>query len=95
MISGRGNHYTTAPLWDQLTTRNDIVDDIVDVSSLTMAFNVAKISSSARSLTILLTKSLRVAGPLIGEEIDDSVDLTPGDMFHHIPVYWGRYLQFL
>ena len=34
-------------------------------------------------------------GPaLIGEEIDDSVDLTPGDMFHHIVVYWGRCLQF-
>ena len=23
------------------------------------------------------------------EEIDDSVDLTPGGMFHHIAVYWG------
>ena len=45
-------------------TRNDITDDIVDISSSTMAFNVAKISSSARSLTISLTKSLRVAGPL-------------------------------
>ena len=44
-------------------TRNDIVDDIVDFSSSTMAFNVAKIASSARSLTISLTKSLRVAGP--------------------------------
>ena len=44
-------------------TRSDIVDDIVDVSPLTMAFNVAKIASSARSLTISLTKSLRVAGP--------------------------------
>ena len=45
-------------------TRNDIVDDIVDFSSSTIAFNVAKIASSARSLTISLTKSLRVAGPL-------------------------------
>ena len=28
-------------------------------------------------------------GPaLIGEEMDDSVDLTPGHMFHHISVYW-------
>ncbi len=45
-------------------TRNDIVDDIVDFSSSTMAFNVAKIASSARSLTISLTKSLRVAGSL-------------------------------
>ena len=27
-------------------------------------------------------------GPaLIGQEIDDSVDFTPGDMFHHIVVY--------
>ena len=34
-------------------------------------------------------------GPaLIDEEIEDSVDLTPGDMFHHIVVYWGRCLQF-
>ena len=34
-------------------------------------------------------------GPaLIGEEIDDSVDLTPGYMFHHIVVYWGRCIQF-
>ena len=40
-------------------TRNDIVD----VSSSTMTFNIAKIVSSARSLTISLTKSLRVAGP--------------------------------
>ena len=31
---------------------------------------------------------------LIGQEIYDSVDLTPGDMFHHIVVYWGRCLQF-
>ena len=44
-------------------TRNDIVDDIVDVSSSTMAFNVAKITSVRASLTISLTKSLRVAGP--------------------------------
>ena len=46
-------------------TRNDIVDDIVDVSSSTMAFNVANIASARASLTISLTKSLRVAGPLI------------------------------
>ena len=45
-------------------TRNDIVDDIVDFSSSTMAFNVAKIASSARSLTISLTKSVRGAGSL-------------------------------
>ena len=44
-------------------TRNDIVDDIVDVSSSTMVFNVAKIASAHASLTISLTKSLRVAGP--------------------------------
>ena len=44
-------------------TRNDIVDDIVDVSSSTMFFNVAKIASARASLTISLTKSLRVAGP--------------------------------
>ena len=44
-------------------TRNDIVDGIVDVSSSTMAFNVAKIASARASLTISLTKSLRVAGP--------------------------------
>ena len=31
----------------------------------------------------------------IGKEIDDSVDLTPGDMFHHIVVYWGRCPQHL
>ena len=46
-------------------TRNDIVDDIVAVSSSTMAFNVAKIASARASLTISLTKSLRVAGPLL------------------------------
>ena len=46
-------------------TRNDIVDDIVDFSSSTMGFNVAKIASARASLTISLTKSLRVAGPLI------------------------------
>ena len=46
-------------------TRNDFVDDIVDVSSSTMAFNVAKIASARASLTISLTKSLRVAGPLM------------------------------
>ena len=45
-------------------TRNDIVDNIVDFSSSTMAFNVAKIASARASLTISLTKSLRVAGPL-------------------------------
>ena len=45
--------------------RNDIVDDIVDVSSSTMAFNVAKIVSARASLTISLTISLRVAGPLV------------------------------
>ena len=44
-------------------TRNDFVDDIVDVSSSTMAFNVAKIASARASLTISLTKLLRVAGP--------------------------------
>ena len=43
------------PTAEAHATRNDIVD----VSSSTMAFNVAKIASSARSLTI----SLRVAGP--------------------------------
>ena len=41
-------------------TRNDIVD----VSSSTMAFNVAKIAPARASLTISLTKSLRVARPL-------------------------------
>ena len=41
----------------KFATRNDIVD----ISSSTMAFNVAKIASSARLLTI----SLRVAGPYI------------------------------
>ena len=46
------------------TRNNDIVDDIVDVSSSTMAFNVAKIASARASLTISLTKSLRVAVPL-------------------------------
>ena len=46
-------------------TRNDIVDDIVDFSSSTMAFNVAKIASARASLTISLTKSLRVAGLLL------------------------------
>ena len=51
-------------------TRNDIVDDIVDFSLSTMAFNVTKIASSARSLTISLTKSLRVAGPLDLEKLD-------------------------
>ena len=30
-----------------------------------MVFNVAKIATSARSLTISLTKSLRVAGPIV------------------------------
>ena len=44
-------------------TRNDVVDDIVDFSSSTMGFNVAKIASARASLTISLTKSLRVAGP--------------------------------
>ena len=34
----------------------------VTISS-TMAFNVAKIASARASLTISLTKSLRVAGP--------------------------------
>ena len=34
-------------------------------------------------------------GPaLISEEMDDSVDLTPGHMFHHISVYCGRCLHF-
>ena len=46
-------------------TRNDIGDDIVDFSSSTLAFNVAKIASARASLTISLTKSLRVAGPLV------------------------------
>ena len=36
---------------------------------------------------ILATMSMGPA--LIGEEIDDYVDLTPGDMFHHIAVYLG------
>ena len=44
-------------------TRNDIVDDIVDDTSSTMVFNVAKIASARASSTISLTKSLRVAGP--------------------------------
>ena len=46
-------------------TRNDIVDDIVDDPSSTMVFNVAKIASVRASSTISLTKSLRVAGPLV------------------------------
>ena len=33
---------------------------------VTMAFNVAKIASARASLTISLTKSLRVAGPKVG-----------------------------
>ena len=37
--------------------------------------------------------SMPMGPALIGEEIDDSVDLTPGDMFHHIVIYWGRCLQ--
>ena len=31
-----------------------------------------------------------VAPALIGQEIYDPVDVTPGGMFHHIVVYWGR-----
>ena len=34
-----------------------------------MAFNVAKIASARASLTISLTKSLRVAGPLVSLDI--------------------------
>ena len=47
------------------------------------------------AIDILETISINhLMGPaLIAEEIDDSVDLTPGDMFHHIVVYWGRCLQ--
>ena len=30
----------------------------------------------------------------IGQEIDDSVDLTPGDMFHLIVVYWDDVFSF-
>ena len=39
-------------------------NDIVDVSSTTLAFNVAKIASSARIVTKSSTISLRVAWPL-------------------------------
>ena len=46
-------------------TRNDIVDDIVDFSSSTMAFNVAKIASARASLT----KSLRVAEALLSRTV--------------------------
>ena len=59
MKPGLGTGHNQGP-----ATRNDIVDDIVDVSSSTMVFNVAKIASARASLTIFLTKSLRVAGPL-------------------------------
>ena len=55
--------HVTPALTKGPATRNDIVDDIVDFSSSTMAFNVAKIASARASLTISLTKSLRVAGP--------------------------------
>ena len=34
---------------------------------------------------ILATMSMGPA--LIGEEMDDAADLTPGDMFHHIVVF--------
>ena len=37
----------------------------VTISSTTMVFNVAKIASARASSTISLTKSLRVAGPLV------------------------------
>ena len=47
-----------------VTISSTIVDDVVDFSSSTMAFNVAKIASARASLTISLTKSLRVGGPL-------------------------------
>ena len=48
-----------------------------------MAFNVAKIASARASLTISLTKSLRVAGPLvwthrpIGLTAPSKLDLQP------------------
>ena len=45
---------------DHVSTRNDIVDD----SLSTMAFNVAKIASSASIVTKSSMISLRVAGPL-------------------------------
>ena len=38
---------------------------VAELTNGFVAFNVAKIASSARSLTISLTKSLRVAGPLV------------------------------
>ena len=46
-----------------------------------MAFNVAKIASARASLTISLTKSLRVAGPSIvcatrNDIVDDIVDFS-------------------
>ena len=44
-------------------TRNDIVEDIVDVSPSMMNFNVAKIASSASIVTKSSKISLHVAGP--------------------------------
>ena len=65
MTRNRSRNWHVLPKSSGHATRNDIVDDIVNVSSSTMAFNVAKIASAHASLTISLTKSLRVAGPLL------------------------------
>ena len=68
-------------------TRNDIVDDIVDVSSSTMAFNVAKIESARASLTISLTKSLRVAGPLQLHHVERSRSGVVTFLARHVTIW--------
>ena len=59
---GRGEGVTKKSTLCTLVKMMTIMDDPLTISS-TMAFNVAKIASSARIVTKSLTISLRVAGP--------------------------------
>ena len=43
-----------------------------------------------RQYIYIIVATMSMGPALIDEEMDDYVDLTPVDMFHHIAVYWGQ-----
>ena len=72
---GNIQRYTPVTLYPKAPVYNIfiIVDTVLKaMPHVTMAFNVAKIVPARASLTISLTKSLRVAGPLGRNEISNT-----------------------
>ena len=62
--------------------------------SVTASVSSLSTAATDTSVPVYILAMMSMGPALIGEETDDSSDLTPMHMFHHIADYWGRCVQF-